>query len=62
MVTGKTSVLISHRLSSCRFCDNILVMDKGRAAAYGRHEELLADKDGLYAQMWNAQAKYYIKK
>ncbi len=58
MVKGKTSVYISHRMSSCRFCDDILVFDKGRIAERGSHEALLA-KEGLYAKLWHAQAKYY---
>ncbi len=55
----KTAVYISHRLSSCRFCDKIAVFDRGRLVQTGTHEELLADSDGVYAALWNAQAKYY---
>ncbi len=58
MVEGKTSIYISHRMSSCRFCDDILVFDKGRVAERGSHETLLA-KEGLYAKLWHAQAQYY---
>lgn len=58
MVKDKTSVYISHRMSSCRFCDDIIVFDQGRIIERGSHEELL-DRQGQYAQMWNAQAKYY---
>ena len=60
MVVGKTAILISHRLSSCRFCDSVLVLDNGRVIQSGRHEQLLQDKKGLYARLWNSQAKYYI--
>ena len=58
MTQGKTSVCISHRMSSCRFCDDILVFEKGRIAERGSHETLL-ERNGLYAGLWQAQAKYY---
>ena len=58
MVEDKTSVYISHRMSSCRFCDKILVFDKGRVAEQGTHEQLL-DNKGIYHKLWNAQAQYY---
>lgn len=57
---GKTAVYISHRLSSCRFCDKIVVFEKGRIVQTGTHEALLADENGPYHALWNAQAKYYI--
>ncbi|MDE7273855.1 MAG: ABC transporter ATP-binding protein/permease [Lachnospiraceae bacterium] len=59
MVEGKTSVYISHRMSSCRFCDLVFVFDGGTITQRGTHEELLAQKEGLYAQLWQAQALYY---
>ena len=55
----KTTVYISHRLASCRFCDNIVVFDSGRIVQHGSHEELLADAGGRYCELWNAQAQYY---
>lgn len=55
----KTAIYISHRLSSCRFCDKIAVFDHGELVQTGSHEELLADGNGVYAALWNAQAKYY---
>ncbi len=58
MVEGRTSIFISHRMSSCRFCDDIIVFDQGEIVERGSHEELLAAR-GNYAEMWNAQAKYY---
>lgn len=58
MVKDKTSIYISHRMSSCRFCDDIVVFDQGRIAERGSHEQLLK-KNGAYAQMWHAQAQYY---
>lgn len=54
----KTSIFVSHRLASCKFCDNILVFDKGRIVQTGTHEELVKD-DGLYKMMWEAQASNY---
>lgn len=59
MVEGKTSVYISHRMSSCRFCNLIFVFDAGAIIQTGTHEELLNQKEGLYAQLWQAQAQYY---
>ncbi|MBR4825065.1 MAG: ABC transporter ATP-binding protein, partial [Spirochaetaceae bacterium] len=58
MVKGKTSIYISHRMSSCRFCDNIIVFDEGKVVEQGSHEKLMAG-GGLYSQLWNAQAQYY---
>lgn len=58
MVKDKTSIYISHRMSSCRFCDDIIVFDKGQIAERGSHEALLS-AGGQYARLWNAQAKYY---
>lgn len=58
MVGNKTSIYISHRLASCRFCEDILVFDKGRVVQRGRHEEL-EQQEGLYRELWNAQAQYY---
>jgi ABC-type multidrug transport system fused ATPase/permease subunit len=59
LVGGKTAIYISHRLSSCRFCDIIAVFQGGRIVEYGDHAELCA-RNGLYAQMWNAQAQWYV--
>lgn len=55
----KTAIYISHRLSSCKFCDEILVFDRGSIIQQGTHEALLSQSDGKYAQLWNAQAQYY---
>ncbi len=59
MVEGKTSIYISHRMSSCRFCDLVFVFDGGAIIQRGAHEELLNRKGGLYARLWQAQAQYY---
>ena len=56
---GRTSMIISHRLSSVRTCDRILVLDNGTIIEDGDHETLLA-KDGLYAQFFKAQAQWYV--
>ena len=58
MVGEKTALYISHRLASCRFCQDILVFDKGKVVQRGSHEELEA-QEGLYRELWNAQAGYY---
>ena len=55
----KATIYISHRLSSCRFCDEIIVFSNGQIVQHGTHEELLADTEGLYQELWNAQAAYY---
>jgi ATP-binding cassette subfamily B protein len=59
LVKDKTAVYISHRMSSCRFCDNIIVFNKGEIIQTGNHDELISDSRGLYHSMWSAQAKYY---
>ena len=61
MVEHKTAIYISHRLSSCRFCDEITVFDSGRIVQKGTHTELVKDKTGQYFALWNAQARYYQK-
>lgn len=61
-VGERTAVYISHRLSSCRFCDKILVFENGKSVQTGTHEELLSIEDGLYNKLWNAQAQYYVKR
>lgn len=60
LVEGKTAVYISHRLSSCRFCDRIAVFSDHTIAEYGTHEELVRIKGGIYAGMFEAQAQYYV--
>ena len=58
IVGTRTAIYISHRLSSCRFCDEITVMENGQIAERGSHQELL-DMDGVYKSLWTAQAEYY---
>lgn len=55
----KTALLISHRLASCRFCDEILVMDGGKIVERGTHRQLMEIKNGRYREMFLAQAEYY---
>ncbi len=62
MVTDRTAVYISHRLSSCRFCDKIAVFDRGAVVQVGTHDALLADAGGKYHELWHAQAQYYDEK
>lgn len=59
MVGSKTAIYISHRLSSCRFCNDIVVFDKGGIVQRGSHEKLMEDPEGLYHSLWTAQAQYY---
>ncbi|MCM1038852.1 MAG: ABC transporter ATP-binding protein/permease [Ruminococcus sp.] len=59
LVGGKTAIYISHRLSSCKFCDRIAVFSEGKIKEYGTHDELAGKTDGLYAEMFAAQARYY---
>lgn len=59
LVGDKTAVYISHRLSSCRFCDDIAVFEEGRVVQQGSHDVLVEDMDGKYYELWNAQAQYY---
>ncbi len=60
LVGGKTAVYISHRLSSCKFCDRIAVFSGGTIKELGTHDELVHKPDGIYAEMFGAQAQYYI--
>ena len=58
---GKSAIYISHRLSSCKFCDEIAVFHEGQIIQHGSHDELLSEEDGKYRQLWYAQAQYYQK-
>lgn len=60
IVGDKTAIYISHRLSSCRFCDDIIVFQEGQIIQRGKHEKLLKEEQGKYHQLWNAQAQYYV--
>ena len=58
IVGTRTAIYISHRLSSCRFCDEITVLDDGQIVERGTHDALVR-AGGHYAALWNAQAEYY---
>ena len=58
-VADKMAVYISHRMSSCKFCERIVVLEHGTIAEEGKHEELLR-QNGLYAKLYHTQAQYYI--
>lgn len=57
----KTSVFISHRLSSCKFCDEIAVFHQGHLVQLGSHDKLVTDETGKYHELWHAQAQYYTE-
>mgnify|MGYP000939232949 FL=1 len=59
VVENKTAIYISHRMSSCRFCDKIIVFEKGEIVEMGNHEELMQNNK-CYKKMWDSQAKYYL--
>lgn len=61
LIQGRTAVFISHRLSSTRFCDRILFMEKGRIIQEGTHGELM-ETGGAYAELFALQARYYQEK
>lgn len=56
---NKTAIYISHRLSSCAFCNRIAVFEKAELVETGSHNDLL-NKNGKYSELWNAQAQYYL--
>ncbi|MBQ8551886.1 MAG: ATP-binding cassette domain-containing protein [Clostridia bacterium] len=58
LTQGKTSIYISHRFASTRFCDRIILLEKGTVTESGTHDELMA-RNGQYAYMFGVQAKYY---
>lgn len=58
-VQNKTAIYISHRLSSCAFCDRIAVFDKAELVENGTHQELI-ELNATYSRLWNAQAQYYM--
>lgn len=58
IVGERTAIYISHRLSSCRFCDEIMVFDNGTVVQHGTHNILIAE-NGMYRELWYAQAQYY---
>nr|WP_308742542.1 ABC transporter ATP-binding protein [uncultured Anaerocolumna sp.] len=59
LIGDHTAIYISHRLSSCKFCNKIAVFDDGELKEYGTHQELV-NKNGMYTKLWTAQAQYYV--
>ncbi len=57
----KTAIYISHRLSSCKFCDEIMVFHEGSVVQKGTHAALVGDETGKYHELWHAQAQYYTE-
>ena len=57
----KTAIYISHRLSSCKFCDEIAVFHEGAVIQQGTHASLVVDESGKYYELWHAQAQYYTE-
>ena len=60
LIKGCTAVYISHRLSSTRFTDKIAVLEEGELKEYGNHKELMKIETGIYKNMFEMQAKYYV--
>ncbi len=56
--TGAITVLVSHRFSTVRMADTILVVGDGRIAEFGTHQELMAN-GGLYSELYSLQAEQY---
>ena len=56
LTKGKTLILIAHRLKTIRNADNIVVLDQGRIAEQGTHDQLVAH-GGLYARLWAIQER-----
>lgn len=58
LIHNKSAIYISHRMSSCKFCDDIVVFKDGEIVERGNHQALM-EHDGEYASLYNAQAEYY---
>lgn len=62
LMTGKTVIATAHRLSTIAAMDRLLVLDDGRMVQQGPHEELLHDKEGLYAKLWERQSGGFLER
>lgn len=60
LIGGKTSIYISHRLSSTQFCNNVAMFKDGKLIEYGTHDSLIK-QNGEYANMFKIQAQYYVE-
>ncbi len=60
LVKDKTTIYISHRMSSSVFCDRIIVLDKGKIIDMNSHKNLMKKKSGIYYELFTSQANYYI--
>ena len=60
LIGGKSAIYISHRMSSTRFTDKIIVIDDGYLVETGNHDELMQIENGVYKRMFDMQAKYYV--
>lgn len=59
IIGGRTAIYISHRMSSCRLCDKIMLLENGTILEYGSHTQLM-NLNGKYNEMYNIQAKHYV--
>lgn len=60
LIGDKAVIFISHRLSSCLFCDEIIVLHDGELVQQGDHRTLLSDSMGKYYELWKSQEQHYI--
>lgn len=60
LMESRTALVIAHRLSTIQRMDRVVVMDKGSVIQSGTHQQLLKDKDGVYAKLWSHQSGGYI--
>ena len=61
ILRGRTALVVAHRLSTLRQMDRIIVLDHGKIAEQGSHNELIKNKDGIYAKLWSMQVDGFIK-
>lgn len=59
LINNRTALIISHRLASTKFCDNIVLLKDGEILEYGTHESLMNKENGIYHSMFLTQGKYY---